>query len=384
METYDRQAIEARWQRVWEDERAFYTDDPAPGEEREKFYMLEMLPYPSGDLHMGHVLNYTLGDVLTHFRRRHGLRVLRPMGWDSFGLPAENAAIRAGGHPREITERSIANIERQMHRLGWAIDWDRVIAAHDPAFYRWTQWLFLRFFEKGLAYRKEAPVNWCPHDQTVLANEQVIDGRCERCGTVVEARKMEQWFFRITAYADALLEDHKLLEWPERTITIQRNWIGRSEGAELLFRIDELDVDVEVFTTRPDTVFGATFFVLAPEHPLVERIGSEEVLAYAKQTAAKRGEDRETEEVKTGVFTGHYATNPVNGERLPIWVADYVLMDYGTGAIMAVPGHDERDREFAEAFDLPIRTVIDDDERLVASGAFDGVPAGEGKRAIVE
>jgi leucyl-tRNA synthetase len=241
METYDPQAIEAKWQRVWEDARAFYTDDPEPGDERAKFYMLEMLPYPSGDLHLGHVLNYTLGDVLTHFRRRHGLQVLRPMGWDSFGLPAENAAIREGGNPREITERNIANIERQMHRLGWAIDWDRVIAAHDPAYYRWTQWLFLRFFEKGLAYRKEAPVNWCPHDQTVLANEQVIDGRCERCGTVVEARKMEQWFFRITAYADELLEDHALLDWPERTITIQRNWIGRSEGAELLFRSSELD-----------------------------------------------------------------------------------------------------------------------------------------------
>src|ERR1041385_7419025 len=239
MEKYEPQAIEAKWQQVWEAERAFFTDDPEPGEEREKFYMLEMLPYPSGDLHMGHVLNYTLGDVLTHFRRRQGLRVLRPMGWDSFGLPAENAAIREGGHPREITERNITNIVRQMRRLGWAIDWDRVIAAHDPSFYRWTQWLFLRFFEKGLAYRKEAPVNWCPNDQTVLANEQVIDGRCERCGAVVEARKMEQWFFRITAYADALLEDHALIDWPDRTITIQRNWIGRSEGAELLFRSED-------------------------------------------------------------------------------------------------------------------------------------------------
>ena len=256
--------------------------------------MLEMLPYPSGTLHMGHVLNYTLGDVVTHFKRRQGLTVLRPMGYDSFGLPAENAAIKEGGHPREITERNIASIERQMRRLGWAIDWDRVLAAHEPEYYRWTQWLFLKFFEKGLAYRKEAPVNWCPVDQTVLANEQVINGRCERCGAVVEIRKMEQWFFRITAYADALLKDHELLDWPERTITIQRNWIGRSEGAELLFRIDELDVDVPVFTTRPDTVFGATFFVLAPEHPLVDTLAersphADELREYVQTALAKRG-----------------------------------------------------------------------------------------------
>jgi leucyl-tRNA synthetase len=390
METYDPQAIEAKWQQVWEAERAFYTDDPGPGEQREKFYMLEMLPYPSGDLHMGHVLNYTLGDVLTHFRRRHGLRVLRPMGWDSFGLPAENAAIREGGHPREITERNIANIERQMHRLGWAIDWDRVIAAHDPAYYRWTQWLFLRFFEKGLAYRKEAPVNWCPHDQTVLANEQVIDGRCERCGTVVEARKMEQWFFKITAYADALLDDHALIDWPARTITIQRNWIGRSEGAELLFGIGELDIDVAVFTTRPDTVFGATFFVLAPEHPLVDTMiersphGSE-IDEYVRHAMARRGEERAAAEEKTGVFTGFTATNPATGEEIPVWVADYVLMEYGTGAIMAVPGHDERDREFAETFGLPVREVVDEErDVLVESGDFSGLPVDEARRAIVE
>jgi leucyl-tRNA synthetase len=390
METYDPQAVEAKWQRVWEDARAFYTDDPEPGDERAKFYMLEMLPYPSGDLHMGHVLNYTLGDVLTHFRRRHGLRVLRPMGWDSFGLPAENAAIREGGHPREITERNIANIERQMHRLGWAIDWDRVIAAHDPAYYRWTQWLFLRFFEKGLAYRKEAPVNWCPHDQTVLANEQVIDGRCERCGTVVEARKMEQWFFRITAYADALLEDHALLDWPERTITIQRNWIGRSEGAELLFRISELDEDVAVFTTRSDTVFGATFFVLAPEHPLVDTMverspNGEEIREYVKHALAKRGEVRAAAEQKTGVDTGLTATNPATGEEIPVWVADYVLMEYGAGAIMAVPGHDERDREFAEQFGLPVRQVVDEELGvLLESGEFSGQPVEEAKRAVVD
>ena len=295
MDTYDPQAIETKWQRVWEDARAFYVDDPPPEASRdEKFYQLEMLPYPSGNLHMGHVLNYTLGDVVTHFQRRHGKHVLRPMGWDSFGLPAENAAISEGGNPREITERNITNIVRQMHRLGWAIDWDRVIAAHDPAYYRWTQWLFLRFLEKGLAYRKEAPVNWCPNDQTVLANEQVVNGHCDRCGAEVEIRKMEQWFFRITAYADALLQDHELIDWPERTKTIQRNWIGRSEGAELLFRMDELDIDVPVFTTRSDTVFGATFFVLAPEHPLVDQMverspnGEERASSRASSSPTRR------------------------------------------------------------------------------------------------
>ena len=345
-----------------------------------------MLPYPSGTLHMGHVLNYTMGDVATHFRRRNGWTVLRPMGFDSFGLPAENAAITEGGHPREITERNIVAIRKQMQRLGWAIDWKREISAHEVDFYRWTQWLFLQFFERGLAYRAAAPVNWCPNDQTVVAHEYVVDGRCDRCGTLVEARNLEQWFFKITAYADELLEYElpEWGEWPERTKTIQRNWIGRSEGAEILFRIEELDEDIPVFTTRPDTLFGATFFVLAPEHPLVERIGNDEVREYAKRTAARRGEARAGEEAKTGVFTGHYVTNPVNEERLPVYVADYVLMEYGTGAIMAVPAHDERDREFAEAFDLPIREVIDEDAVLVDSGEFTGLPADEGKRRIVE
>jgi leucyl-tRNA synthetase len=403
MDKYEPKTIEAKWQRVWEDERAFYTPNPEPGEESQRhWYQLEMLPYPSGTLHMGHVLNYTMGDVLTHFHRRLGWTVLRPMGWDSFGLPAENAAIREGGHPRDIVEENIRAIREQMKQIGWAIDWDREVGAHEPEFYRWTQWLFIKFFERGLAYRKAAPVNWCPNDQTVVANEYVIDGYCERCGAKVEARNMEQWFMKITAYADELLE-YDLPpggEWPERTMTIQRNWIGRSEGAEVIFRIEDLDVDIPVFTTRPDTLFGATFFVIAPEHPLVERIGGEEVLAYARETAAKRGEARATEEEKTGVFSGYYAVNPVNGERLPIWVADYVLMDYGTGAIMAVPAHDERDYEFAQAFGLPVRTVVtprDDeppeegaysahtaDEVLVNSDRFSGVSSPEAKRAIVE
>jgi leucyl-tRNA synthetase len=388
-ERYDPQLIEAKWQRVWEDEGAFHTPNPEPGEEsgERHWYQLEMLPYPSGTLHMGHVLNYTMGDVQTHLRRRQGWRVLRPMGFDSFGLPAENAAIAEGGHPREITEHYIGVIRAQMKRLGWAIDWDREVSAHETGFYHWTQWLFLRFFERGLAYRKAAPVNWCPNDQTVVANEHVVDGRCWRCGAEVEARNLEQWFFRITDYADELLE-YELPDgagdWPERTKAIQRNWIGRSEGAEILFRIDKLDTDVPVFTTRPDTLFGATFFVLAPEHPLVERIDSEDVRAYAKQTAARRGEERATEEEKTGVSTGLHATNPVNGGRLPVYVADYVLMEYGTGAIMAVPAHDERDREFAETFDLPIVEVITEDGLLVNSGEFDGRTAEDGGTAIVE
>ena len=322
-----------------------------------------MLPYPSGDLHMGHTLNYTIGDVITHLRRRKGMQVLRPMGYDAFGLPAENAAIKEGGHPREVTERNIAAIREQMHRMGWAIDWGREISTHDPAYYRWTQWLFLRFYERGLAYRKEAPVKWCPYDQTVLANEQVIDGRCERCGNEVEAKNLTQWFFRITDYADELLDEMALLEdWPERVLTMQRNWIGRSQGARVVFGVEGSGEELPVFTTRPDTLFGATFFVLAPENPMVEQLvaGSEheaEVLDYVRHAAARSEVEREEKE-KDGVFTGRYAVNPVNGERIPIWVADYVLMGYGTGAIMAVPAHDERDYAFAERYGLEIRPVV--------------------------
>jgi leucyl-tRNA synthetase len=388
MDRYEPHAIEAKWQRVWEDAEAFHVPNPEPGAPADDrhWYQLEMLPYPSGNgMHMGHVLNYTMGDVITHVRRRSGWTVVRPMGWDAFGLPAENAAIREGGHPREITERNIATIREQMKRLGWAIDWDREVSSHDPAFYRWTQWLFLKFYAEGLAYRKEAPVNWCPNDRTVIANEYIVDGHCERCGARVELRNMTQWFFRTTAYADELLE-YELPpggEWPERTKTIQRNWIGRSEGAEILFRVDELEQDIAVFTTRADTLYGATFFVVAPEHPFVETHASEEAQAYARHAGARRAEDRAAETAKTGVFSGHYATNPVNGERLPIWIADYVLMDYGTGAIMAVPAHDERDREFADAFGLPVLEVIDEDGTLVNSGRFDGLPANEGAGAIV-
>jgi leucyl-tRNA synthetase len=386
---YDAKTIEQKWQSLWQSEQVFHVDNPEPGSaDDEHFYMLEMLPYPSGSLHMGHVLNYTLGDVVTHFKRRHGYKVLRPMGFDSFGLPAENAAIKDGGHPLEITERNMEAIREQMRRMGWAIDWQREVSAHEPTYYRWTQWLFLKLFEHGLAYRKEAPVNWCPFDQTVLANEHVVDGRCWRCGTIVETRNMAQWFFKITAYADALLDDLATIDWPERTKKIQTQWIGRSEGAEILFRVEELDIDIPVFTTRPDTLFGATFFVVAPEWPLLERLvegmeQADEVLSYAKIAGARPTEEREQRE-KSGVFTGRYATNPVNGEPIPIWVADYVLMEYGTGAIMAVPAHDERDREFAEKYELPIVPVIDEDGKLINSAQFDGRPADDAKRAIVE
>ena len=331
---------------------------------------------------MGHVLNYTMGDVQTHVRRRSGWHVVRPMGWDAFGLPAENAAIKEGRHPRVTIEANIETMRAQMKRLGWAIDWEREVAAHQPTFYRWTQWLFQQFVAHDLCYRREGPVNWCPNDQTVIANEYVVDGHCERCGAEVELRNMTQWFMRTTAYADELLE-YPGADWPEKTKAIQRNWIGRSEGAEVLFRVEETGDDIAVFTTRPDTLYGATFFVIAPEHPFVAAHASDEAKEYARHAGTRSVEERSAATEKTGVFTGLHAVNPVNGEKLPIWVADYVLMDYGTGAIMAVPAHDERDGEFAETFSLPVVEVIDEDGKLVNSGRFDGMPADEAKRAIV-
>ncbi len=402
MDQYDANAIEEKWQRVWEDAHAFEVANPAMHDDgAPKSYVLEQLPYPSGTLHVGHMLVYTIGDVVTRFRARNGMRVLHPQGFDSFGLPSENAAIREGVHPRGSTERNIAHITRSMRRVGWAYDWSRTLSTHDPKYYRWQQWQFLRFLERGLAYRKGAPVKWCPNDQTVLANEQVLaDGTCERCGAEVESRLMEQWFFRITDYAQALLDDLDTVDWPESIKARQRNWIGRSDGAEILFRIEELDEDIAVFTTRPDTLYGATFFVLAPEHELVPRVTSEEVREYVRRASAKKTHERAAATEKTGVFTGWHAVNPVNGERLPVYVADYVLADYGTGAIMAVPAHDQRDFDFAEAFDLPIRHVVrpadgDVDESaayaehtpgevLVNSAEFDGLAAAEGGRRIVE
>jgi leucyl-tRNA synthetase len=400
---YEPREIERKWQRIWEDEQTWHVPNPGePGFDGSmpKSYVLEMLPYPSGEPHMGHLKTYSIGDALAHFRRRHGMRVIHPMGYDAFGLPAENHAINTGEHPRVSTENSIDTFRREFRSWGISIDWSREISSHDPAYYRWTQWIFLQLFEHGLAYRDEAAVVWCPHDATVLANEQVVDGRCERCGTPVESRRLEQWFFRITAYAQRLLDDFELLEsWPEHVVTMQRNWIGRSEGAEAVFRCEELGIDFPVFTTRPDTLFGATFFVLAPEHPDLERLvagtdAEAPVRAYVDESMRIGTEERSAEErAKTGVPLRRTVTNPVSGEQIPMFVADYVLMEYGTGAIMAVPAHDERDFEFARAFDLEIRRVVEpadgeapegeayvghsENERLINSGPFTGLPAPE-------
>ncbi len=365
-----------------------------------------MLPYPSGEPHIGHLKNYALGDAIAHFHRRIGQQVLHPMGYDAFGLPAENNAIKTGVHPREATNKSIASYRHWFHRWGISIDWTRELATHEPSYYRWTQWIFLRLLDRGLAYRKEAAVNWCPFDQTVLANEQVIDGHCERCGHQVEIRQLEQWFFRITDYADRLLNDLDTISWPEHVKAMQRNWIGRSVGAEVAFRCEALGIDYPVFTTRPDTLFGATFFVMAPEHPDVFRLaaGTEHEQAvhnYVNRTLTESPEERgAAEKQKTGVPLGRTVTNPVTGEQIPMYVADYVLMEYGTGAVMAVPAHDQRDYDFAQAFGLPIRQVVappgdtetradqafvshSENERLINSGEFTGLSAVEGKVAII-
>src|SRR5829696_2049619 len=395
---YDPRAIEPRWQEIWEREQTWMVSNDVV-EGARKSYVLEMLPYPSGEPHMGHLKNYSVGDAVAHFHRRTGHRVLHPMGYDAFGLPAENHAIRTGEHPRDSTATSISQFQQQMRQWGISIDWSREFATSEPRYYRWTQWLFLRLFERGLAYRKEAAVNWCPVDATVLANEQVIDGRCERCGTPVEARQLEQWFFRITDYADRLLDDLQTIDWPEHVVTMQRNWIGRSEGAEVTFTCEELGVDYPVFTTRPDTLFGATFFVMAPEHPDVLRLaaGTEHEQAVREYVNRSLTEDRTergaAEREKTGVPLGRTVVNPVNGERIPMWVADYVLMEYGTGAIMAVPGHDDRDFEFATRFALEIRRVIEGGEELPYVGdgplvnsdpRFDGMHSREALDAIVD
>jgi leucyl-tRNA synthetase len=365
---YDPAEIEPRWQRVWTDEGTWEvandSDDP-----RETSYVLVMLPYPSGEPHIGHLKVYSVGDAVAHFHRRTGRRVLNPMGYDAFGLPAENHAIKTGQHPRDSTEAAIAEFQRQFRQWGLSVDWTREFGTHEPRVYRWTQWIFLELFKHGLAYQKQAAVNWDPVEETVLANEQVIDGRGERSGALVEVRQLTQWFFRITDYADRLLEDLDTIRWPEHVKTMQRNWIGRSTGAEVVFRCEDLDpahpVDYPVFTTRPDTLFGATFFVMAPEHPDVLRLAAgtaheDEVREYVNRALTADTQLRgDVDKAKTGVPLGRTVTNPVNGEQLPMYVADYVLLEYGTGAIMAVPAHDERDFAFAEAYDLPIRQVIE-------------------------
>jgi len=396
---YDPTAIEARWQTVWAEEKTWEVGNDADPDRTT--YVLEMLPYPSGEPHMGHLKNYALGDAVAHFTRRTGRIVLHPMGYDAFGLPAENHAIKTGVRPQVSTAASIESFREQFKRWGISVDWSREFGTHEPTYYRWTQWLFLKMFERGLAYRREAAVNWCPSDATVLANEQVVDGRCERCGSEVEVRQLEQWFLRITDYADRLLEDLVKIEWPEHVKTMQRNWIGRSEGAEVVFRCEEMGVDYPVFTTRPDTLFGATFFVMAPEHPDVLKLAAgtvheDEVRAYVNRAMTESNDLRgSADRPKTGVSLGRTVTNPVNGEEIPMYVADYVLLEYGTGAIMAVPGHDERDHAFALAHELPIRRVIEDPEGgelpyagdgpLVGSAAdFDGVQNREAFERIVD
>jgi leucyl-tRNA synthetase len=374
---YDHRTLEPRWQARWREAQLHRTSaDPS----RPRFYALDMFPYPSGTgLHVGHAEGYTATDIITRWKRMQGCNVLHPMGWDAFGLPAENYAIKTGIHPRVTTAAAIANFRRQIDMMGFAYDWDREINTTDPGYLKWTQWIFLQLFKLGLAYEGTVAINWCPSCKTGLANEEVTQGRCERCGTPVERKDMRQWLLRITRYADRLLADLDGLDWPDSTLAMQRNWIGRSEGAEVIFKVAESpNQEITVFTTRPDTLFGATFMVLSPEHPLVPHLTTPEqrpaVTDY--QTAARHKSDLERTDLareKTGAFTGGHAVNPVNGERIPVWIADYVLMSYGTGAIMAVPGSDERDHEFATRFGLPVRTVVRPAEGgAPASGVFTG------------
>jgi leucyl-tRNA synthetase len=358
---YDHRTVEAKWQTYWEEHRTFRVkEDPA----RPKFYCLDMFPYPSGSgLHVGHLEGYTATDMVSRYKRMRGFNVLHPMGWDAFGLPAEQYAVKTGIHPARTTAENIVTFRRQMKRAGLSYDWERELSTTDPGYYRWTQWIFLKLFERGLAYVAEVPVNWCPALGTVLANEEIVGGRSEIGGFEVIRKPMRQWVLKITAYADRLLEDLKLVDWPASTLEMQKNWIGRSVGAEVEFPLVGVNGTIRIFTTRPDTLFGATYMVLAPEHPLVDvvtvRERRAEVEAYRAAAARKSDLQRqELEKEKTGVFTGGYAVNPMNGGRLPIWIADYVLMTYGTGAIMAVPAHDQRDWQFARTYSLPIREVI--------------------------
>jgi leucyl-tRNA synthetase len=404
---YDPSEIEPKWVARWEEEGLYAaSDDPADG--RPRFYALDMFPYPSGDLHMGHAEAFSGGDTIARFRWMRGNDVLHPIGWDAFGLPAENAAIRRGVHPKEWTYANIDQQRASFRRMGMSFDWSRQLNTCDPEYYRWTQWLFLQLFDAGLAYRKLAPANWCPHDQTVLANEQVINGLCERCDTPVVRKDLTQWFFKITDYSQRLLDDLAEVEdgWPERVVTMQRNWIGRSEGANVLFEIAETGDRVEVFTTRPDTLWGVTFFVFAVEHPLVPKlaeIGGPESDAAARELQERLQAtpltNREQAESREGVFLGVHAVNPVNGEKVPCYVAPYVLMEYGTGAVMGVPAHDERDFQFARAQGLPIRVVIQPEEGaardpdrmteafdhegvMVNSGPFNGLRSPESIAAV--
>lgn len=396
---YPFEDIEKKWQKAWEEQKIFETTkDP----NRKKFYVLEMFPYPSGDPHMGHVKNYVIGDVIARYFIRRGYNVLHPMGFDAFGLPAENAAIQHGIHPAVWTYEKIDRMREVLKQLGITYDWRREVITCDPGYYKFTQWFFLQFYKNGLAYKKEGPVNWCPSCATVLANEQVIDGVCERCGTPVEKKLLNQWYFRITKYAEALLEEMKLLgNWPEKVLIMQRNWIGKSEGANIDFFQPDLKRKISVFTTRPDTLFGVTFFVLAPEHPLVEQLvkgtPKEEEVRKFKERISKKSEIERTSDIsdKEGLALGKDVIHPITGQRIPIWIADYVLLEYGSGAVMGVPAHDERDFAFAKKYGLPIIPVIQPPEGswngecypgdgvMINSGAFSGLFSGEGKKRII-
>ncbi|MCL6454842.1 MAG: leucine--tRNA ligase [Alicyclobacillus sp.] len=394
---YRPQEVEKKWSRRWAESRAY---EVRPDSGKPKYYALDMFPYPSGSgLHVGHWRGYTISDVWSRYKTLQGYEVLHPMGWDAFGLPAENAAIKLGIHPAVSTARNVANFKRQLQEIGAMYDWSREINTSDPAFYKWTQFFFVKMFERGLAYRKKMPINWCPSCKTGLANEEVVDGCCERCGTEVTKRVMDQWMLKITAYADRLTDDLDKLDWPDKVKRMQRNWIGRSRGARIFFLVaGHADARIEVFTTRPDTLYGATYMVLAPEHPLVDQITTEAqrdaVDAYVKETLKKSAVARQVvDKTKTGVFTGAYAEHPLTGQQIPIWIADYVLMEYGTGAIMAVPAHDERDFEFAQAFGLPIVQVVAPETngagdsgqgRESGSGGFDGSVDASGWTTAVE
>ncbi|MCT4594854.1 MAG: leucine--tRNA ligase [Anaeromicrobium sp.] len=402
MSRYDYSTIEKKWQESWDKDNAFETKNDT---QKEKYYVLEMFPYPSGKLHMGHVRNYSIGDVVARFKKMKGYNVLHPMGWDSFGLPAENAAIKHGIHPNKWTWENIEEMRNQLKELGISYDWNREVATCHPDYYKWTQWIFLQMYKNGLAYKKKYPVNWCPSCETVLANEQVVGGLCERCDTAVGKKDLSQWYFKITDYADELLEDiEKLKGWPDKVKIMQKNWIGKSTGAEMTFNIDGFDEKLDIFTTRPDTICGVTYMVLAPEHPYVENLVKgteyEESVAKFKEKLQHMSEIERTSTTveKEGVFLGRYAINPVNGKKIPIYIANYVLMDYGTGAIMAVPAHDERDFEFAKKYDLSIIPVIEPkdmklDENMecaytgegvmINSGHFNGTDSKEGIEKMV-
>lgn len=401
IDKYNFSEIEKKWQNKWETENAFKVVEDR---EKEKYYVLEMFPYPSGKLHMGHVRNYSIGDVLARFKKMKGYNVLHPMGWDSFGLPAENAAIKHNVEPSVWTWNNIEEMRDQLKELGFSYDWEREVATCHPDYYKWMQWIFIQFYNKGLAYKKENPVNWCPSCQTVLANEQVVDGKCERCGTVVGKKELSQWYFKITDYAERLLDNlDKLPGWPNKVKLMQKNWIGKSIGAEVTFEIEGYDKGLDIFTTRPDTLYGVTYMVLAPEHPYLKELvaGSEyeeAVMAYVDAVQHMSDIERtSTTKEKTGEFTGRYCINPLTGKKVPIFISDYVLMDYGTGAIMAVPSHDQRDFDFAKAFDLEIIPVVDPENdkidlnnlqeafeaegKLINSGKFNGM---NNKEAIVK